>query len=67
MPMPARSAWRFTVLNSHCSVALEGAVMTCAPTERLAIHFEMNNEISEPAKPITIDITNSALKLMPPD
>src|SRR5450756_56675 len=41
--------------------------MTCAPTMRFADHLDMASETSEPAKPITADITSSALKLMPPD
>src|SRR3989338_8730221 len=66
MPMPAESAWRFTVSTSQRSVGSLGFSMTSAPTMRLADHLDIASEISEPAKPITADITSSALKLIPP-
>src|SRR3989338_5985175 len=64
--MPAESAWRFTVSTSQRSVGSLGFSMTCAPTMRLADHLDIASEINEPAKPITADITSSALKLIPP-
>src|SRR3989338_10795001 len=66
MPIPAESAWRFTVSTSQRSVGSLGLSMTCAPTIRLADHLDIASEINEPAKPITADITSSAVKLMPP-
>jgi len=44
MPMPAACAWRRTVSTSQRSVGSEGVSITCAPTMRLADHFDINSE-----------------------
>ena len=36
-------------------MATAGRSMTCTPMDCLAIHLEMNREISEPEKPITAE------------
>ena len=60
MPMPAFSAWLFTVLRSQLSVGLRGSVMTFAPTDIFAIHFDIASEMNEPPMPMTAAMTSSA-------
>src|SRR4249919_990507 len=59
LPMPARSAWRWTVATSHCSSSLRGCSITCAPVLRLAIHLDISSEMNEPPKPKIAAITIS--------
>ena len=64
-PMPAFSAWRFTVSTSQRSVMFDGTSITWAPVIIFALHFDIRSEMNEPPKPITAANINNALKLIP--
>ncbi len=58
--IPASRASSVTVCTSHCSSRVAGCSMMRVPVLRLAIHFEMNSEISAPHMPNTAQNTSSA-------
>ena len=62
MAIPACSACRFTVVNSHCWVLFCGCSITCAPVMRFADHFDMASEMNEPPIPNTAENISSACK-----
>ena len=62
--MPALSAWRRTVLTSHCSSSVFGVSISCMPVVRFAIHLEIISEISEPPKP-KMTANTSRVPLLP--
>jgi len=66
MPMPADFAWRRTVSSTQLSTALDGCPMTCAPTMRLALHFDMASEMKAPPMPKTAAKASRPPRLSPP-
>jgi hypothetical protein len=58
--MPASRACLCTVATSQDSAEFCGCVMTRAPVERFAIHFDNARDMNEPPKPSTSENTSSA-------
>ena len=57
MGSPAFSDCSRTVCTSHCSVLLDGVLMSSMEYARMAIHLEISSEKRLPVKPMTSDIT----------
>ena len=57
--MPAFSASLCTVCTSQYCVVPSEPSMVCAPTDILAIHFDISSEMNAPPKPKIAENTSS--------